>query len=77
MFDHPLKSCCVHHSGGLSVGLLYIENERVVVLLNNLVEKADLGSIRFIRDEHIEPEASIIIIPRSQITDLQVLQEGE
>jgi hypothetical protein len=73
----PLPICCVHHSDKWrSVGLLYLENERVIVLLNNLVEKADLGPIRYIRDEHIEPEASITIIPRAQVTAIEILNEA-
>ncbi|GIK58511.1 MAG: hypothetical protein BroJett015_41740 [Chloroflexota bacterium] len=76
--SHSLQICCVHHNDKLKpVGLLYFENERVVILLNNLIEKAGLGPIKFVRNEHIEPESSIIIIPRNQVTAIEILQEIE
>ena len=72
----PLPICRVNHSGRWSsIGLLYLENKRVVILLNHLVEKADLGPIKYVRNEHVEPEASIIIIPRNQVTAIEMLDE--
>ena len=75
---HYLPACRVHHNAGqYSVGLLYLENERVVILLNNLIENADLGPIKSIRIEHIEPEASITIIPRDQVTAIEIMHESK
>jgi hypothetical protein len=75
---HHLRVCRVHHNDRWhSIGLLYLENERVVVLLNHLMKKADLGPIKYVRNEHIEPEASITIIPRSQIEAIEILHESE
>jgi hypothetical protein len=76
--SHSLQICCVHRNDTWkSIGYLYFENERVVILLNNLIEKADLGPIKYVRNEHIEPEASIMIIPRNQVTAIEILQRIE
>ncbi len=74
----PLPICCVHHNGKFkSIGLLYFENERVVILLNNLTNKADLGPIMDICNDYVEPEASIMIIPRDQVMTIEILQKIE
>ena len=73
--EFSLPTCCVHHSNTwVSVGMLYFENKRVVVLLNNLVGRADLGTIKHFRNEHTEPEASIMIIPRNKVTAIEIFR---
>ena len=75
---HPLQICIAHRNDGCdTIGVLYFENERVVVLLNNLVQNADLGPIKYFRDKHVEPEATIVIIPRDQVRAIEILQEIE
>jgi hypothetical protein len=75
---YSLQICRVHRSDGWqTIGYLYLENERFIVLLNNLVQKADLGPIKYVRNKHIEPEATMIIIPRDQVKAIEILQEIE
>lgn len=77
----PLQICCVHHNDKFdkfkSIGLLYLENERFVILLNNLIKNTDLGPIKSISNDYVEPEASIMIIPHDQVTTIEILQEIE
>jgi hypothetical protein len=56
------------------IGALYLENERVVVVLNTVSSAADLGELKTIREEHVEPEADIWVFPRDQVT-VQRLEE--
>jgi hypothetical protein len=57
------------------MGFLYMEDSRFVVLLNNLaIEKADLGPLRSIRHDHIDPEADILILPRGQVDAMEMMQ---
>jgi hypothetical protein len=75
---NSLSPCIVHNSNGWETfGLLYFENERVVVLLNNLVQEADLGPIKYFCNKHVEPEATIVVIPRDQVRAIKILQEVE
>ncbi len=66
--------CAVSDGQFKHIGYLYMENERVIVLLNNIVEKADLGPLQSIRNVHIEPEADILILPRGQIEMIETLE---
>lgn len=52
------------------IGFLYIRTSSVVVLLNNVIEYADLGPIQSIRDLHYIPEASICVIPTNDVTKI-------
>ena len=45
------------------VGAFYFKTDTHVVLLNNIVERADLGSLSVRRDRHFEPEADVIVLP--------------
>jgi hypothetical protein len=70
-----LPSCVVHHSNGWkSIGMLYFKNKRVVVLLNHLSGGVDLGKIKNFRNKHIEPEASIMIIPHNKVTAIEIIR---
>lgn len=72
----PLQTCEVRTTSGWShIGLLFTHNERVVVLLNNIVNKAYLGPLQNIRHKHIEPEADILVLPRNQVIAVNVLEE--
>lgn len=71
-----MNTCCVVTDGFQHIGYLYMENERVVVLLNGLVEGAELGPLQVLRDKYIEPEADLILIlPRSHVKEIQILEE--
>ena len=62
--------------GSSRLGFLYMQNEHFVVILNNIVDKADLGPLQFIRREHIEPEADVLILPRSNVLEIKLLEEA-
>jgi hypothetical protein len=72
----PRLPICIVHSGKVHhTGFLFMENERVVILLNNIVAGAELGLLQNIRYEHIEPEADIFILPRSQVDSIELIGE--
>jgi hypothetical protein len=52
--------------------MLYIKTAAHVVLLNNIVKGAHLGRLRNRRRVHIDPEADLIIIPRSEVLSIEV-----
>jgi len=54
--------------------MLYIRNERFVVLLNNVRSGADLGALKAEREDHIEPEADLLIIPTAQVLDIGIMK---
>lgn len=54
-------------------GMLFMRNERVVVLLNNLCTDADLGPLSSLRDRQIDPEADLYVIPANQVTQVTEL----
>ena len=70
----PLQACVVLDNKSVYYGFLYMQNERIVVLLNNLVDNAELGPLQNIRREHIEPEADILILPRRQVNTIKILE---
>ena len=73
--NKTLRPCCVFAGRTRHIGFLYMKNERVVVLLNNLAEKADLGPFQSIRRDHIEPEADILILPCREVNAIEILEE--
>ena len=72
--NQPLQSSLVLAGSLTHIGFLYMQNDRVVILLNNLAEKADLGPLRRTKHNHIEPEADILILPRRQVDAIQILE---
>lgn len=69
-----LRPCLVKAGKVDYFGFLFIENDRVVVLLNNLRDRADLGPLKHVRDEHILPEADIFVLPRVSIDAIQLFE---
>ena len=50
------------------IGRLYMKNERVLVLVNNLCNAADLDrKWKKIRYDHVEPEADIRVLPTLKV----------
>lgn len=47
------------------VGCLLFQSREFIVLLNNMGKGTDVGPLRPIRDEHIEPECDVLVLPRS------------
>ncbi len=72
-----LRPCNVVVGKSEYMGFLYMRNEHVVVLLNNLVEKADLGPLRSIRHDYVEPKADILIFPYQRVDAINILEMGE
>ena len=58
-------------------GVLFMRNERVVVLLNNLCVDADLGPLSSVRDHQIDPEADLYVIPADRVTQIRSLRDRE
>jgi hypothetical protein len=69
-----LPLCQVQSKSGIHIDFLYLENERVVVLLNNIPDNAYLDPFKQIRDKHIIPEAHIMIIPREIIDNILMIE---
>jgi len=67
-----LKSVKVRHGRSFTFGLLYFRSRTHVVLLNNLVDSADLGPLRHVRKNYIENEATIAVIPVTP--DVEIIQ---
>lgn len=59
-------------SGRISVGYLYMKNERVVVLINNVSSEADLGPLKPVRRKHVDPEANIRVFPAISVTSVRI-----
>jgi hypothetical protein len=55
------------------VGQLYFKTTTHIVLLNNVVQQAELGRLRQIRKRHIDPEANVIVIPRADVEWIAVV----
>lgn len=69
------RVCYLVHKWGWTIGELYLENERVVILLNNIVSNmADLGPLRSVRYKHVEPEADVWVFPRESVQSRIVLE---
>jgi hypothetical protein len=58
-------------------GLLLFKNANVVVLLNHLRRLADLGPLKRIRDEHVFPEAEIVVIPSGTVRAIRVFEASK
>jgi hypothetical protein len=67
-----LTTATVTSGRRIAYGYLYIVNDRVVVLLNNVSSKADLGPLRTKRTQHVEPEADVRIFPRSAVHHIEI-----
>lgn len=70
------KAAIVKKGRTTTAGLLYFQTSGYVVLLNNMAMKADLGPLRARRDIHLEPEASITIIPKDSETEIELVGGG-
>lgn len=66
---HP---CVVSTSRSHHVGLLFLRNERVVVLLTHINEMADLRRSWKTYSNRFAPEANILILPRKEVKAIQM-----
>ena len=68
-----LPACIVRTGRELHIGMLYFQNDRVVVLLNNLLMGVDLGLPKPIYNKYAEHEADILVFPKSTVDKVQIL----
>ena len=54
-------------------GYLYMNNERVTVVINNICEDTYLGPLKNKREKHIEPEADIMIFPTRKVKNICIV----
>jgi hypothetical protein len=58
------------------IGCLYMKNERVLVLVNNLCSAADLNrKWKKMRYDHVEPEADIRVLPTRKVDKIVDFRE--
>ena len=69
----PLQPVVVRHGNAATTGYLLLSNDRVIVLLNNLVSRSDLGPFRPVKRDFIDNEADAVIIPAKEILEIQYL----
>ena len=55
------------------LGLLYLRNDRVIVMINNVRDAADLGPLKSFRSQHCEPEADIKVFPRELVNEMRLM----
>lgn len=68
-----MNACRIRGEAYERVGFLYMQTEHFVILLNNVVKGADLGSLQLLRKQQVEPEADITILPKSDIKEIELL----
>jgi hypothetical protein len=67
-----LPACEVITDKSKYIGSLYLNNKRIVVILNNIRSDAHLGQLERVRYKHIVPEASIVIFPRRLVRMIKI-----
>ena len=53
-----------------SVGMLFSDTDRFVILINNGRESGDYGPLRPFRDEHLVPECDVTIVPKGIVREI-------
>lgn len=69
--ERRLNGCMIRTGREEHLGFLFLENERVVVIINNAREAAELGPLKSFRTQHCEPEADIKVFPRGMVTEIR------
>jgi hypothetical protein len=68
-----LKSVMVKDGGTQHAGALLFETSDFIVLLNNMIDTTDVGPLRLVRSEHIEPECDVLVLPRTPSMSVKIL----
>jgi hypothetical protein len=68
-----LPICGVRTDLAWTVGMLYFQNDRVVVLLNHLVKGIDLGPLKPLCKKYREHETDMFIFPKAAVNEIQIL----
>jgi hypothetical protein len=63
--------------GSRTIGMLYLESSDVVVLVNAIVSKADLGTFKQRVIEQYSPEARITIFPKWTIRQMHEIENND
>lgn len=53
-----------------TIGMLYSDNDRCVILFNNFNETGDYGPLQPFREEHPTPECDITILPKTIVREI-------
>lgn len=53
-----------------SVGMLFLDTDRFIILINNVRESADYGPLRPFRDGHLVPECDVTIFPKGIVREI-------
>jgi hypothetical protein len=69
------RPCVVRGKDFSTVGYLFMETPGHVVLLNNVREGLDLGPVKPVRTEHVDPEVYVRVIPKSMVDAIDFLEE--
>jgi len=69
----PLPTVVVKTARSETIGFLYFKTSTHVVLLNSLLQGADLGPLKGVVDRHYSHEADITIIPAADVTAIDVI----
>jgi hypothetical protein len=70
-----LRPVVVRAGAVMHMGLLLFETNKFIVLLNNMVEGADVGPLRSVRTEQFEPECDVLVLPRSAGMTMEFLRD--
>ena len=63
----------VRRKRSVIVGQLFMRTRTHIVLINNVLQAADLGRLRHRRVRHFDPEATVIVIPRDDVVSIETL----
>jgi hypothetical protein len=74
--DKVFRVCEVRTKDFVSVGALFMETTTHIVLLNNVREGLDLGPVRPVRAQHMDPEADVWVIPAAIVEAVHFLDEA-
>jgi len=76
MTSHPtnLPSCIVRTRQGFISGMLFLQTKNHIVVVNNVSEKTNLGPLQRLRREHLDPEATVVVIPRRTVEGIELLK---
>ncbi len=70
------QPCIVRTRRGWVAGMLYFQTRRHVILVNHISDRTDLGPLRRLRREHLEPEATVHVIPREDVQAIDILRQA-
>ncbi len=70
----PPKVVEVRRKGSLIIGQLFMQTRTHIVLINNVLQGADLGRLRRRRVHHFDPEATVTVIPREDVVSVTHVQ---